>query len=465
MSVYHHDRFAEPTQPGPHIETEHRRIHTPIPAPQTRDVLDKHRRLFPRVNCYQPPIIWDRAEGYQVFDAAGNCWIDFSSTAVMTNAGHGHPAIRHALETQAREGMLAQFSFPSEQRVELAERMLSVSPPGMEKVYFWTTGSEAIESALRLVRTWGQQQDPQKTHVLTHRGDFHGITLGATQLSGESALKDWLVSPDQHIHHLPFPGPPDHPDLADPVALLDKGFAQLAQSGVSENQIAGVFLETMQGWGALSYPTAYLQRLREWADQHQVLLVFDEIQTGFGRTGRWFGHQHYGVRADLLCVGKGLSSSLPLAAVIGPAAVLDVLPPGAVTTTHAAHPVSCAAALANLDVLQKQDLINEADRKGQLVAADLTRLQRRFPNQIARVEGRGLLWALHLHNPSTGEPDNRLAADWTWAAVRHGVMVFHTMRPTVKICPPLTIPDAALSEGIEALGTALQSLEPEPSGK
>ncbi|MBN80109.1 MAG: hypothetical protein CMJ70_08220 [Planctomycetaceae bacterium] len=458
MNIYHHDRFAEPTQPAPRIETKHRRIQTPIPAPQTRDVLEANRRLFPRVNCYQPPIIWERAEDYQVFDAADNCWIDFSSTAVMTNAGHAHPAIRQALETQAREGMLAQFSFPSEQRVRLAERILNICPPGMEKVYFWTTGSEAIESALRLVRTWGQQRDPKKTHVLTHRGDFHGITLGATQLSGAAASKDWLVSPDQHIHHLPFPGPPDYPDLADPVTLLETGLAQLEEHGIAGSQIAGVFLETMQGWGALSYPVAYLKRLRQWADQHQVLLVFDEIQTGFGRTGRWFGHQHYGVRPDLLCVGKGLSSSLPLAAVIGPASVLDVLSPGAVTTTHAAHPVSCAAALANLEVLEQQNLIDEADRKGQLVGQDLARLQRRFPDQIARVEGRGLLWALHLCNPSTGEADDRLAADWTWSAVRHGVMVFHTMRPTLKICPPLTIPDSALHEGIETLATALQSL-------
>ncbi|MAV36393.1 MAG: hypothetical protein CMJ59_13155 [Planctomycetaceae bacterium] len=459
MSDYHNDRFAEPPQPGPTIETEHRRIRTPIPAPQTRTVLEKHRQLFPRVNCYQPPVIWERAEGYQVFDTADNCWIDFSSTAVMTNAGHAHPAIRDAIAEQAREGMLAQFSFPSEPRVALAERILRVCPQGMEKVYFWTTGSEAIESALRLVRACGKRRHPDKDHVLTHRGDFHGITLGATQLSGHSAGKDWLASPDQRIHHLAFPGPPDHPDPEDPVALLDQSLAQLAERGIRGEHIAGVFLETLQGWGALAYPTAYLQRLREWADRHQVLLVFDEIQTGFGRTGRWFGHQHYNVRADLLCVGKGLSSSLPLAAVIGPAEVLDVLPPGSVTTTHAAHPVSCAAALANLEVLEQQDLINEADRKGRLVAEQLTGLQQRFPQSIARVAGRGLLWALHVCDPTSGEPDDRRAADWTWAAVRHGVMVFHTMRSTLKVCPPLTIPDEALREGIEALGTALQSLD------
>jgi len=144
--------------------------------------------------------------------------------------------------------------------------------------------------------------------------------------------------------------------------------------------------------------------------------------------------------------------------VVGPAEVLDGLPLGSVTTTHAAHPVSCAAALANLDVFEKENLVAEAERKGRLVEPAMAEISARFPDHIARHTGAGLLWTFHARNPATGELDLDLAAEWTWATVRRGVMVFHTMRPTIKICPPLTIPDEALLEGIEVMGDALESL-------
>ncbi|MFP6766822.1 MAG: aspartate aminotransferase family protein [Planctomycetaceae bacterium] len=455
---YYTDKFATlPTEVTP-VETAHRRITTPIPAPETLDVLAASRELFPRVNQYQPPIVWDRAEGFQVFDAAGNCWIDFSSTAVMTNTGHGHPAVREAVARHAADGLLAQFTFPSQQRVDLARKILDLSPPGFEKVYFWTAGSEAVECALRLVREFGRRRDSGKDHVLTHAGDYHGWTLGATQLSGRAPGAGWLSSPDQRIHHLPFPGLPDHDGLEDPVAFFDESIARLAEQGVTGDSVAAVFLETFQGWGGLAFPTSYILRLREWADAHDVLLVFDEIQTGFGRTGRWFGHEHYDVTADLVCVGKGLTSSLPLAAVLGRAEVMDLLEPAEITTTHAGHPVSCAAALANLEVIERENLVAEADRKGELVAGELARLQARFPDRIERVSGRGLMWALHVCNPQTREPDHELTADWTWAAVCRGVMLFHTMLSTVKVVPPLVITDEALVEGIGVLGEAMESL-------
>jgi len=164
------------------------------------------------------------------------------------------------------------------------------------------------------------------------------------------------------------------------------------------------------------------------------------------------------VKADLICIGKGLSSSLPIAAVIGPANVLDCLPLGSVTTTHAAHPLSCAAALANLDVFDQENLVAEAERKGRMVEPAMCRIQERFPEHIANFTGKGLLWTFHVRNPKTGELDIDLAAEWTWATVKRGVMVFHTMRPSIKICPPLTIPDDALLEGIEVMGEALESI-------
>ncbi len=448
--------LTEPQQTAT-IETQHRRIVTPLPNPDTTARLARASQVFPRVNCYQPPVIWDRAEGYQVFDAAGNCWIDFSSTAVMTNTGHGHPAIRAALREHLEHGLLAQFSFLSDIRVQLADKLLELAPAGCDKVYFWTIGSEAVECALRLAREWGMRQDPGKYHILTHSGDFHGWTLGAHQLSGASAEKPWLRNPDTAIHHLPFPDGGDE-SVNDWGGFFDQNIARLAADGIEPNQIAAVYVETLQGWGALDLPTPYVQRLRQWADQHNVLLIFDEIQTGFGRTGRLFAHEHYGVRADLLCIAKGVTSTLPLAAVLGPAEVLDILEPAEITTTHAAHPLSCAAALANLQVLQDENLVREAARKGDLARQALDHLRDQFPEHISSIRGLGLVLAIHLRDPKTGLPSRELSRDLTWAGVKHGVMLFQVNRPTIKVCPPLVIPDAAIEEGIAALGDALHSI-------
>lgn len=452
-----HNAFRQTPQPTERIETEYRRIVTPIPAPDSVDVLRRAAELFPEVNCYQPPVVWDRADGFQVFDASGNCWIDFSSTAVATNTGHGHPAIRAALAEHAESGLLAQFSFLSDIRIRLAERLIELAPSHMEKVYFWTTGSEAIESALRLAREWGMRQDPEKYHIFCFTDDFHGCTLGAHQLSGDSAAKPWLRHPDAAIHHLPFPYVRGPKRVAEPA--WESWFRRSVEaSGVAANRVAAVFIETMQGWGALPFPTAHMKALRAWADEHNVLLIFDEIQTGFGRTGRWFGHEHYGVRADLMCIGKGLSSTLPLAAVLGPAEVLDVLSPAAVTTTHAGHPLSCSAALTNLELLESDDLVTAAWETGEVVRAELRKLQARWPQYIADVCGLGLLNAIHFCSPDTCDLDPCLARDVTFEAVRRGVMLFQVNRPTIKICPPLVIPVEAAVEGVQAIGDAIASV-------
>jgi 4-aminobutyrate aminotransferase/diaminobutyrate-pyruvate transaminase/4-aminobutyrate aminotransferase/(S)-3-amino-2-methylpropionate transaminase len=452
--------FVLSPEETPNIDTRYRRICTRLPAPETVPDLRRAASLFPEVNCYQPPVIWDSADGFTIKDRAGNQWIDFTSTAVMTNTGHGHPAIREAVKNHVDNGgLMGQFSFASDIRIELAERLIGMAPEHCKKVYFWTVGSEAIECALRLAREVGLNHHPDKYHVLTHEADYHGWTLGAHQMSGTSASKPWLATPDSAIHHIPFPGRNDGRSVDfDWSKFIEKNVSQLAEQGITAEKVCAVFIETMQGWGAVPLPTSYVKALRAWADANNVLLVFDEVQTGFARTGKMFAHEHYDVRADLICIGKGLTSTLPLAAVLGPADILDLLPPAEITTTHAAHPVSCAAALANLDVINDENLIAESARKGDIAEAALRKLQERFPDVVSDIAGFGLLRGIHICDPKTGELSRELARDWTWAAVKHGVMLFQVNRPSIKVCPPLIIDDDAIVEGVEALGDALETV-------
>ena len=444
-------------QEGPRVESPWRNIQTALPVPESVPLLARIDAVTPAVNCYQPPIVWDRAEGFQVMDAYGNCWIDFSSTAVMTNSGHGHPKIREALSSHIENGLLAQFSFASDIRTQLAEKLVDIAPPSMDQVYLWTTGSETIECAFRLAREWGARIDPGKTRIASISGDYHGCTLAAHQLSGPTATKSWNPDDPSHIHRLPFP------DETAAVTDEENGWEHaideaIAASGVEATSYAAIVIETLQGWGAMELPTRYVRALRQWADRNQVLLVFDEIQTGFGRTGKLFAYEHYGVEPDMICVGKGLTSSLPLAAVLGRSEVLDLLEPGSVTSTHSGHPLSCVAALANLEILEEEGLVDHAAAMETVVHERLDELQKKYPAAIAGHQGLGLMHAIHLADPLNGGDGRAFARDLTWEIVRRGVMMFYTNRSTIKIVPPLVIPEDALLDGIDAIDEALTSL-------
>ena len=231
----------------------------------------------------------------------------------------------------------------------------------------------------------------------------------------------------------------------------------LLEFTVDQDDVAAIFIETIQGWGALPLPVEYVRRLREWADEHDVLVIFDEVQSGFGRSGKWFAHEHYGVKADMICIGKGVTSTLPLAAVLGPAEVLEVLSPGEITTTHAAHPVACATALANLKVMEDESLVDEAARKGEIVQREFAALKQRLPNQIKTTAGVGLVHAIHF-NGVANRNDYEFARDVTWEAVKRGVMLFFIGKPTIKVVPPLVIPDDAIVEGIQTIGDAIEAI-------
>jgi len=443
---------------APEIDTPHRCLKTSLPSPAAIGNLRKAADLFPAVNCYQAPVIWDRAEGYQVFDSSGNYWIDFSSTAVMTNTGHGHPRVREAIRRHAEKELLAQFSFHSTVRSDLAEYLLKLAPDSMEKVFFWTTGSEAIEAAFRAARQWGQSRDGSRIRVASLEQDYHGCTLAAHQLSGVDAEKEWIPDPDGQIHRLPFvtAGETEQGQADDE---WDHFVAEAAtRAGLVGSETAAVMIETFQGWGALQLDSGYVQALRRWTRNHGALLIFDEVQTGFGRTGLMWGHEHYGVKPDLLCIGKGITSSLPLAAVLGSAEVLDVFAPGEITTTHAGHPLSCAAAMANLQVIEEENLVQYASQMGEVLKPGLLELQDKFPNYVDRISGAGMLWAIHLREPDSGMASERLARQLVWEAVRQGVMLFHTNRSTIKVCPPLITPEEAIREGIQAIADALSEL-------
>jgi 4-aminobutyrate aminotransferase/(S)-3-amino-2-methylpropionate transaminase len=433
------------------VQTTYRRIVSEIPVPESLPILERASRYEPRSLGGQAPVVWDRAEGFQVYDAYGNMWLDWSAGVLVANAGHSHPAIVEAIVGQARHGLLHNYAFPSDIRTRLAQRLVELAPPPLQKAFLLTTGSEATENAIKLSRTWGQKSGgPRKIVVVTFDGAFHGRTLGAQMAGGNPALKSWIGTPLPGFVQVPFPD-----DFAGGDTTFRVFEDSLRSQGVEAGEVCAVMLESYHGRLVRFAPLAYMKALRRWCDDHGALLVFDEVQACFGRAGKWFAFEHYGVSADLVCCGKGLTSSLPLSAVLGRADIMDLYGPGSMSSTHSGNPVCAAAALANIDVIEREGLVERAVAMGSVLFDELHCIADEHSDVVGAVSGKGLVAGLRIVRPVTEEPDHDLAQRIVGVAVERGLLLLKPVGPAViKIHPPLTITADAIRDGAVALAEA-----------
>ncbi len=448
----------------PRVETKHRRIVTALPHPASLPILESLRKFEPQSMRGQPPIVWDRAEDVYVYDKYGNKWLDWSSGVLVTNCGHGMPEVRKAIIDQVNSGLLHNYVFASEERAELAEALIEVAPEGLDKVFLLTTGSEATECAIKLARSHGiRTGGVKKIGIVGAERGFHGRTLGSQQAGGIPGQKGWIVNEDPAIVQVPFPDGYWTEDTS-----FDLFLNTLKKRGLSPERVAGVMFETYQGVGPDFAPVEYIRQLAAWCKAHNALLIFDEVQAGFGRTGKFWAFEHYGVTPDVICCGKGISSSLPLSAVIGRADIMDQFPPGSMTSTHTGNPVCCAAALANLRKILKEDLIGNAARLGAILERGLRDIRARHRNIIGHCTSRGLVGGLQIIKPGAREPDHDLAHAIIERCFHKGLLFFSPVGAwgqTVKIAPPLTITEEALTEGLGVLAEAVDEAATKENSK
>ena len=451
MSGYH---FSLNPVEVPKVHTQFRHIHTPLPVPESLPILTDLEKYESRSMHGQLPIVWEHAEGFQVQDPWGNKWIDFTSTIFVTNAGHAHPRILQALRTQLDKPLLHTYTYATQIRAHYLRYLIEQTPSQFEKAFLLSAGTEATECALKLMRLHGQKEGKKRLGILTFEGNWHGRTLGAQMMSYHPAQKAWIGYHDPHIYHLPFPYP--WREITCPRTY----FRDTLQTLLSEQKIdpytdlCGVLLETFQGWGAIFYPPEFVQEVCTFAREHGILVAFDEMQAGFGRTGKLFGYMHYDVEPDILCCGKGAASGFPLAIVLGSQSIMDLPDVGSMSSTHSANPLGCAAGLANLQVLLEEGLIEHSRKLGALFHDRLTLLKDRYPQWIRFVMGKGLLAALHFVD-AQGQPLNELCSQICEECMRRGLLVVHTGRESIKLAPPLCISQEALLEGIEVLDEVL----------
>jgi 4-aminobutyrate aminotransferase/(S)-3-amino-2-methylpropionate transaminase len=429
------------------IETHRRKIVTPIPVPESIPLLEQMRVAEPRSMGGQPPVIWHSGEGCLIRDPYGNQWIDFSSGVLVTASGHGHPRIVSAIREMADQGLYHAYCFPTEIRARLATRIADLLPEPLAKVFLLTTGSEAIECAIKLARTRGVAVGgPGKRVLITFENGFHGRTMGSQLAGGSPGLKSWLGGDHPDFVQVPYP---------DGFRCADTSFAvfeaALAKKGVAPESVCGVMSETYQGCNAKLMPSEYARALRRWCDERGAILIFDEVQAGFGRTGTLFGFQRCGVVPDLAVFGKGISGGMPLSAVAGTEELMNIYGPGEMTSTHSANPICAAAALANIDIILGENLVGNARKLEPILLESGRRMMNGARGRIGRADGAGLVMALQFVEPGTTNPDPEIAFDIVRAAVERGVMLFAPVGVgggAIKINPPLIIDEDTLREGL-----------------
>lgn len=448
----------EPVKLDAPISTANREIVTAIPVPESKATIDALRKYEPISMSGQPLVVWHRAEGVHVFDEYGNKWLDFSSGVLVANAGHARQEAKDAM-IEAANRLHHSYCFPNKERADLAEYLVETCAPDyLDKVFLVTTGSEAVECAIKIARAHAHKSGgPEKDYIVTYDGDFHGRTMGSQMAGGIPGLKDWIVNHDPCMANVPVPDGFRGKDTS------FEGFLNaLKEQNVDPKNIAGICLETYQGGTAILLPNDYMQQLRAFCDENGILLIFDEVQAGFGRCGKMWGFEHYNVKADLIVCGKGIGSGMPISAVIGASEWMNIFPPGSMTSTHTGNPVCCVTALANIKLLIEEDLIGNAARLESVFKEKMAHFEEKYPDNVGRAEATGLVAAIQMV-PEKGslEPDHDTAFDIVNHAVQHGLMLFGPVGSgggTVKLSPPLCITEEQLREGLEVLEEAFDAV-------
>jgi len=432
------------------VKTKYRIIGTAIPAPGTDKILNILEKYESRSMHGQLPIVWDRAVDFQVYDKLGNKWLDFTSTIFVANAGHANPQVIKSIKKQLDRPLIHTYTFASDIRAQFLKKLIEFTPAFCEKAFLVSSGTEASECAIKLMRLYGQKQSLNKIGIISFTHSMHGRTMGAEMLRGLKESSSWIGHKDPNVYHLPFPYPWTANDFKKDIDGLKK-------KGVNLKNIIGFAIESYQGWGAIMYPKTYIKALSTFAKKNKMLVMFDEIQSGFGRTGKLFCYEHYDTTPDLLCLGKAIGNGLPLSAVIGRKKILDIPPFGSMSSTHSAQPLPCAAGLATLEFFKREKLVRQAERKGKILHRELDLLRIKYPHSISYILGAGMVAALIITDKH-GRPDGALATKICEKAMQKGLLLVHTGRESIKIGPPLTITDDALIEGVKVIGECLAEL-------
>ncbi len=419
------------------------------------DLLARRTAAVPRALSHATPVYAHRARNSEVWDVEGRRYVDFAGGIAVLNTGHCHPrVIAAATEQMGRFTHTCVQVLAYEPYVALAERLNALAPfEGPARTIFFTTGAEAVENSIKIARA-----ATGRSGVIAFAGSFHGRTIMTSALTGKTLPYKRGFGPfPAEIYHLPFPI--EHHNVT--VAESLKALEFLFRADIEPSRVAAIIVEPVQGEGGFyEAPHELLVALRRVCDQHGILLIADEVQSGFARTGRMFGIEHSGVQPDLVTVAKSLAGGFPLSGVIGRDAIMQAAEPGGLGGTYAGNPVACAAALAVLDVIEDERLMQRATTIGDRIKARVHQIADRNDTlPIGAIRGPGAMVGFEIFRERGGtEPDPEATRRVTARALEHGLVLLScgVFGNVIRVLVPLTVQDEVLEEGLGMLERALQ---------
>ena len=381
----------------------------------------------------------------------GRQYTDFAAGIAVLNTGHRHPKVMAAVQAQLERFTHTAYQIvPYESVVSLAERINALAPvAGPAKTAFFTTGAEAVENAIKIARA-----HTGRPGVISFAGGFHGRTLLGMALTGKVAPYKIGFGPfPSDIYHVPFPSELHGVSVDDSMAAIERLF----KADIEAQRVAAIILEPVQGEGGFYFaPDELMVRLRELCDRHGIVLIFDEVQTGFGRTGKLFAGEHYSVKPDLVTMAKSLAGGIPLSGVCGRASIMDAPAPGGLGGTYAGNPLAIAAAHAVLDAMQEENLLDRSNTLGQRLRDHLNTLSQQF-ECISEVRGPGSMVAVEFFDPDTKAPSPEITAAVLKHALSRGVLLLSCglYGNVIRFLYPLTIPDEQFDAALQIIGEAI----------
>jgi len=428
-------------------------LRTEIPGPRSKEILERKERVVAEPLSIYLPIVVAEARGATLTDVDGNTFIDFTGGVGCLNVGHSHPRLVEAAQEQLARFSHTDFTIlPYELYVTLAERLCELAPiGGPRKAAFFNAGTEAVENAIKFARSY-----TGRPAVIAFEGGFHGRTLLSLSLTSKThPYKAGLGPFAPEVYRVPFAQDYRGPTAAEALDALERALV----TQVAAENVAAIVIEPVQGEGGFQVaPLEFMEGVRAICDRHGIVLVVDEVQTGFGRTGKLFAIEHYGVEPDLITLAKSIAGGLPLSAVVGKAEIMDAPGDSAIGGTYVGNPVAQAAALAVLDVIEEEGLCDRATAIGEAMRARMESWQQRWP-PIGDVRGLGAMLAIELVvDAGTKEPAAELATKIVEEAARNGLLLLKSgiYSNCIRVLMPLVLADAELDE---ALGVWEQALE------
>jgi len=420
------------------------------------DLLARRNKAVARGVAHATPVYADRAENGELWDVEGKRYIDFAGGIAVLNTGHRHPKVMAAVQKQLERFTHTAFQVLAyEPYIELAERLNKLAPfKGPAKTVLFTTGAEAVENAVKLARA-----HTGRSGVIAFTGAFHGRTMLTMAMTGKVLPYKKNFGPlPAEIYHLPFPIPHHCVTVEDSLKALQFLF----RADIEPSRVAAIIIEPVQGEGGFYVaPTELMVALRKLCDQHGIVLISDEVQAGFARTGKMFGIEHTGVEPDLIAIAKSLAGGFPLSGVIGRAAIMDAAEPGGLGGTYGGNPVACAAALAVLDVMEQEKLLDRANAIGTRIKAKLEKMSRQndlLP--LAAIRGPGAMIGFEIvKERGTFDPDPEATKLLTQKALELGLIVLSCgiYGNVIRILVPLTASDKVIDEGMNLLEQAMKT--------